>query len=82
MSVLTLDSGGSWDSGTSFWTNVNALGASILDAIEDIDIPGTDILPVVYSRTRRARGFEPFTFQLEDVTPDENPRWLRRRENL
>jgi hypothetical protein len=82
MSVLTLDSGGTWDSGTTYWTNVNTLAASILDKIDNVFDTTGDINPGVYSRTRRARGFEPFFFELESVTPDENPRWLRRRENL
>lgn len=82
MSALVLDSTGRFDTSLTYWTNVNACAASILDKLDNVFSSTGDINPGVYSRTRRARGFSPFFFELEHVTPDRDPRWLRRRQNL
>lgn len=75
-----LDTGGQWQSGTTHWTAQLALAASILAPVIDFGTFGSDLLPVVYSRTRRSRSLTPYTFQLTSVTPSVRPRWLRRRD--
>jgi len=81
MSAARLDGTGKWDTGTGYWTNINALCAAILDPFDNGGITPTDINPKVYSRTRRQRGQSPYTFALTAVTPSDEPRWLRRRES-
>jgi hypothetical protein len=39
----------------------------------------TDLRPVVYSRTRRQRSEDPFTFALTGATFNRTPHWLRSR---
>lgn len=82
MSVLTLNQTGQWDQTTGWWTGILALSASIKDKLDNVFASTGDINPGVYSRTRRARGFSPFFFELDNVTPDIDPRWLRRRAQL
>ena len=82
MSVLVLNQTGQFDQTTSWWTNSVALAAAIKDKLDNVFSSTGDINPGVYSRTRRARGFDPFFFELDVVTPDIDPRWLRRRAQL
>lgn len=77
--VAALDTVGKWSTGTGFWTAVVALAASIEDKLDNVFQTTGDINPGVYSRTRRARGFDPFFFELDEVIPSTEPRWLRRR---
>lgn len=79
-SVLPADlsEDGHWAVGTTHWTAHLALAAAFLDKLEDVFGGTGDINPVVYSRTRRARG-ESFAFELEAVTPLTQVRWLRSR---
>lgn len=76
--VADLDSSGFWQTGTTFWTNVLALAAAMIDTINDIDAAGTDLNPVIYSHTRDARGDDPTT-QVTTATPSTHPRWVRSR---
>lgn len=72
------DGSGFWQSGTTFWTNVLALAAAMKDTINDIDVAGTDLNPVIYSHVRAARGEDP-TEQVTAATPSTHPRWVRSR---
>lgn len=76
--VADLDASGFWQTGTTFWTAILALAASMKDVINDITAAGTDIVPVIYSHTRDARGLDP-TEQLTSAIPSSHPRWLRSR---
>lgn len=79
ISAAQLTSAGEWDPASTAYVAAIALAAKILDPIHDYDVGGSDILPVVYSETRRQRAQEPFTFQLTAVTPRTQVRWLRSR---
>lgn len=74
-----LNSSGRWDTGYVNAVAVIALADSIKDVINDIDASGTDLVPGVYSRTRRGRSESPYFFQLTSVTRSDVVRWLRRR---
>lgn len=74
-----LDSNGLWDTGTAFWTATLALAAKFADDMEDTFQTTGDVLWVIYSRTRRARGDSPYVFGVTDAVPTAHPRWLRRR---
>lgn len=79
-SALVLDAVGKFTTSGTFFTNCNTLGTAMVDALEDVFGAGGDLLPVIYSRTRRARGLSPFTFQLTNAVPSPVPRYVRRRE--
>ena len=70
---------GQWDPTTIGPAGYGLLGAAIIDDIENID-GGTDLYPVIYSRTRRARDLDPFTFKMTAQSVSSRPRWLRRRD--
>jgi hypothetical protein len=74
-----LDSNGLWDSGTAFWTAVQAVAAKFADDMEDTFQTTGDVNWVVYSRTRRARAQSPYVFGVTSVAVQQRPRWLRRR---
>jgi hypothetical protein len=77
--VALLDGSGTWDFTSGGFSSLNTLTAKILDPFDTGGTFPADMNPVVYSRTRRARGFDPFTFKLTNVVPSDEPRWLRRR---
>lgn len=73
-----LGSSGTWTTGT-WWTNMGLLSDAIADALENVFQTTGDILPGVYSRTRRGRGQSPYFFNLTESSVSLQPRWLRRR---
>lgn len=75
-----LDGGGTWDNASNHWTQVVALGTAIVDQLEDVFQTTGDINPVIYSRTRRARGEDQFANKLTTFRANADVRWLRRRE--
>jgi len=69
---------GGVDTVPSDYAKYQALGALIVDVLDDVFATTGDIKPVIYSRTRRARGLS----FAEDITAYQiRPqfRWLRRR---
>lgn len=74
-----LNSTGLWDTGYVNAVAMIALADAIKDDLQDVFSATGDILPVIYSRTRRGRGLTPFTFDLKTVTRSDRPRWVRRR---
>lgn len=80
VNAANLTSSGQWTTGTTWWNDQVALGEKYVSPIIDFDTFGSDLLPVIYSRTRRARNVSPFTFQVETCVPTVKVRWLRRRE--
>lgn len=72
---------GTWDMTTGFWDALVALGNDIVDSFSIGTITPVTYNSVIYSRTRRRRGFEPWTFNLTQATPSDHVRWLRRRES-
>lgn len=78
-----LDTDGRWLTGTGgTFAAAQTLGAKIVDPLNDVfGIGGAlgDILPVIYSETRRRRGQTPYTFQITQSRVSPEPRWLRRR---
>lgn len=79
-SSSVLDSVGRIVSTSPPWAPYVALAAAMLDVLDDVFSSTGDIKPIIYSRTRRARGQEPFTFDLTSATVDTNVHWLRRRQ--
>jgi len=54
--------------------------AALLDNSFDLGaIQTAHVNPVVYSRTRRIRGFSPFTFKVTSATFNTRPHWRRSR---
>jgi len=80
-SASALGTTGEWATSGTPWTAQLALAAAILDAMEDVFQTTGDVNPVIYSRTRRARGQSPFVFALTGVSPSSKVRWVRRRDN-
>lgn len=74
-----LNSVGEWDTGLVNAAGMVALTDSIKDDLNDVFASTGDILPVIYSRTRRSRGQSPFTFDLKSIVPSSKVRWLTRR---
>lgn len=81
MAASFLDGLGRWDDGTGYWTNVLALADDIPGTASTGGVGSVDLNPVVYSRTRRARGLDDWTFRVTAAVPSIEPRWLRRRES-
>lgn len=79
LSVAAIDSQGQWNTGVTLWSNVVNLCGKMADTLHLGTITVTDIVPRVYSRTRRIRGFTPYTFDIQSWVPSNEPRWLRRR---
>jgi hypothetical protein len=83
LASFTLDDGGLFDTATAWWSAVDDLGGFMIDRLNDPfggDFTAVDLQPVIYSRTRRARGETPFTFDITNYTPSPVPRFLRRRD--
>jgi hypothetical protein len=57
----------------------NALAALLDDSMDLGSITPTHLNPVVYSKTRRQREEEPWTFRVTSVTVNSVPHWLRSR---
>ena len=74
-----LNSIGEWDTGYVNATAMTSLINKIKDDLNDVFASTGDILPIIYSRTRRARSQSPYTFDLKSIVPSSKPRWLRRR---
>lgn len=75
-----LDTDRLWDTGTGWWTSMEALATKVADSIDNVFSETGDINPGIYSRTRRQRGQSPFFFELTGAAATRKPRWLRRRE--
>jgi len=73
-----LTSGGIWEAASTFRVALVTVGDKIIDVISDIDAAGTDLKPVIYSRTRHARGLDP-TEDLTSYVLNLTPRFVRRR---
>jgi hypothetical protein len=72
-----LSAAGRW-TGT-FAANLQTL-AALFDDVMDLGlIDVTHLNPVVYSRTRRERGFEPYTFKVVEGIVRDKPSWRRSR---
>lgn len=82
IATYTLDDGGLFDHGTAWFSALVALAGYMKDRLDSPfdGFVGVDLQPVIYSRTRRARGQDPFTFDLTSATPSVVPRFLRRRD--
>jgi hypothetical protein len=81
LNEAVLEAHGVYSATSSYWTNVLALAASILDVLDDVFSTTGDIKPVIYSQTRRDRG-ESYTFDLTAADPSRQPRWLRTRQEF
>lgn len=80
LNPVLLTSSGSWDPATSHWTtNILPFCTAVYDVIDNVFDTTGDIKPIIYSRTRRARALDPFTFDLTNAVPSTRVRWLRRR---
>ncbi len=74
-----LDSSGLWaDKHNAGW---QAVADKFADNMEDVfGIGGlSDVVNVIYSKTRRARGLTPYTFEITSAQFSLRPRWLRSR---
>jgi hypothetical protein len=82
IATYALDDGGLFDTGTAWWSALDDLAGYMLDRLASPfdGFLGVDLQPVIYSRTRRARGQTPFTFDLSSAAPSRVPRFLRRRD--
>jgi len=76
-----IDATSKWNFTGTFGSNLNTLAGKIHDQIGNVFEGTGDLNPVVYSRTRRARGFTPYTFRIETAIVSPDPRWLRRRHD-
>jgi hypothetical protein len=81
LNEATLEAHGIYSATSSYWTAVTALGAAIIDVLDDVFSSTGDIKPVIYSQTRRDRG-ESYTFDLTEAAPSRQPRWLRTRQEF
>jgi hypothetical protein len=81
LNEAVLEAHGVYSTSSSYWTNIVALGASIIDVLDDVFSTTGDIKPVIYSKTRRDRD-ESFTFDLTVADPSRQPRWLRTRQEF
>lgn len=64
----------------SSWTSLLNTFAALLDDSMDLGtVLITHLNPVVYSRTRRARGLTPYTFQVVEGIVNPRVRWRRSR---
>lgn len=82
ISTNPLTSDGIWDTSDTYWTQISQYNDKRAEKLTNVfGTGGTgDINPVVYSRTRRARGFT-YAFEVTDCIASSKPRWLRRRDN-
>lgn len=76
--VGAFDTDGTVQVGSSGMIPYPILGAAIVDALDNVFDSTGDINPVIYSRTRRARGLS-FTQGLNGYRVNTKFRWLRRR---
>jgi hypothetical protein len=81
LNEAVLNAHGVYSTTTSYWTAVVALGAAIIDTLDDVFSSTGDIKPIIYSQTRRDRD-ETFTFDLTVADPSLQPRWLRTRQEF
>lgn len=72
-----LNSSAEW-TGT-YLAALNALAAKLDDDYELGTVAVTSVIPVVYSRTRHARGFDPPWFQVQAGVVRQKPSWRRSR---
>jgi len=75
---------GLWDTGSVPWGKWVTLAAALLGDIDiGSSVPGVDgtLHAIAYSKSRRDRSLDPFTFRVTSVTVDPSPRWLRSRGN-
>jgi hypothetical protein len=75
-----LTAAGTWDGAYVTEVQMNVLREATIDVLEDV-FGDSDLRPVIYSRTRRARGQSPWTFNVTTAQYSRKPRWLRRRDN-
>lgn len=76
-----LDSLGGWQSSV-LAGNLDVVEAAVVDELNDVfpeELGNASLIPVIYSRTRRARGQSPYTFQITACAAQGHARWLRRR---
>jgi hypothetical protein len=69
--------GGKWNS--IVLAAYNAFAAKLDDSFDLGTIDITHVHPVIYSRTRRARGDTPWTFRVTSAAANPTPHWLRSR---
>lgn len=74
-----LNAAGKWDPAAAYFLDWGALGAKVVDALEDVFSTTGDINPGIYSRTRRRRGQSDWFNELTTYLVRTDPRWLRRR---
>lgn len=77
-----LNASGFWDAATISAAPFSTLADAVKDTLDDVfgeEIGNGSLRPIIYSRTRRARGQSPWTFNVTDADIDGHTRWLRRR---
>ena len=80
LNPAVLNSSGQWDGALITADPYLALINKMKDQLTDVfGSHGSDINPVIYSRTRRARGLSPYTFNLTETKIMDRVRWVRRR---
>lgn len=75
---------GLWDTGSvpwGLWSTLADRFDEVLDYTGTVPNPSGKLRPIVYSRTRRRRGVEPYTFNVTSSVLDRKPRWLRSHGN-
>jgi hypothetical protein len=77
-----LDSSGFWDAASLGASPFSAIPPKVIDVLNDVfpeEIGNGSLKPVIYSKTRRARGQSPYTFQITTAAWRQHVAWLRRR---
>jgi hypothetical protein len=75
-----LDSNGRWANvGAAAYLDLAALFHDNMENVGGWGLGQSDIINVIYSRTRRARGQDPYTFEILHASVDTKPRWVRSR---
>jgi hypothetical protein len=75
---------GSSSIGVRVWTGAyltafQAFAAKLDDTFSLGVVGETTVRPVVYSKTRRKRALDPYTFHVVNATVNTRPKWLRSR---
>jgi hypothetical protein len=82
LNPVFLDGGGQWDAASIAAPPFSTLTAKVPDVLDDVFGPiGAEgsLRPIIYSATRRARGFSPYTFDITQARIRQHAAWLRTR---
>lgn len=76
-----MDGSGKWNSSGSYFPAVQAYAALLDDNIQHtvLAVNAWHLQPIIYSRTRRKRGVEPYYFSVKSAIAKQDPRWVNRR---